>query len=95
MASGHRAFNGKENPSLSIPQSQSPPNVSKPGDLSPGPTTPTTPKTPADEALEFFSSTQTQGAATITVYELRLDPDGGPNKDRQVRSSTLDLLQFH
>ena len=46
------------------------------------PTTPKTPKTPADEGIEFFESA-TKGEP-IRVYELRLDPDGGPNKDRAV-----------
>ena len=41
-----------------------------------------TPKTPADEAIEFFESAQID--EPIRVYELRLDPDGGPNKDRSV-----------
>lgn len=44
---------------------------------------PHTPKAPADSALEFFSSSA-QANAPIVVYELGLDPDGGPNKDRQV-----------
>ena len=44
---------------------------------------PTTPKTPADEGLEFFQST-VLGDKPIQVYELRLDADGGPNKDASV-----------
>ncbi|EJD52078.1 hypothetical protein AURDEDRAFT_120639 [Auricularia subglabra TFB-10046 SS5] len=40
-----------------------------------------TPKTPADEAIDFFSSVR-EGEQPIQVYELELDPDGGPNKDR-------------
>ena len=43
---------------------------------------PKTPKTPADEGIEFFESAPSQ--EPIRVYELRLDPDGGPNKDRSV-----------
>ncbi|THH32030.1 hypothetical protein EUX98_g2165 [Antrodiella citrinella] len=46
------------------------------------PTTPKTPKTPADEGLDFFESAFTQGEQAIKVYELPLDPDGGPSKDR-------------
>ena len=46
---------------------------------------PTTPKTPADEGIEFFESAFSQGQPPIRVHELRLDPDGGPNKDRAVR----------
>jgi len=45
---------------------------------------PSTPKTPADEGLDFFASTPSQGESLIRVYELRLDPDGGPNNDCQV-----------
>jgi len=43
---------------------------------------PTTPKTPADEGIEFFESAFSQGQPPIRVHELKLDPDGGPNKDR-------------
>lgn len=43
---------------------------------------PTTPKTPADEGKEFFLSERSEGEQPIRVYELRLDPDGGPNKQR-------------
>ncbi|CAL1714662.1 unnamed protein product [Somion occarium] len=46
------------------------------------PKTPKTPKTPADEGIDFFESAFTQGEEPIRVYELQLDPDGGPNKDR-------------
>jgi len=45
---------------------------------------PNTPKTPADEGLNFFASVPPQGESPIRVYELRLDPDGGPNNDCQV-----------
>lgn len=45
---------------------------------------PTTPKTPADEGIEFFESATVDNKAPIRVYELPLDPDGGPNKDRSV-----------
>ena len=48
------------------------------------PLTPKTPKTPADEGLEFFESAFKPGDQPIRVYELQLDPDGGPNKDRSV-----------
>lgn len=48
------------------------------------PKTPHTPRTPADEAIDFFESGFKQGDEPIRVYELPLDPDGGPNKDRQV-----------
>lgn len=52
------------------------------------PVTPKTPKTPADEGLEFFESVG-KGDQPIHVYELRLDPDGGPNKDRAVSTPLL------
>ena len=41
-------------------------------------------RTPADEAIDFFESGFKQGDDAIRVYELALDPDGGPNKDRSV-----------
>ncbi|ELU43609.1 glycogen debranching enzyme [Rhizoctonia solani AG-1 IA] len=44
------------------------------------------PKTPADEALDFFESTE-RGDTRIQVYELRLEPDGGPNREAAVRLS--------
>ena len=50
------------------------------------PRTPKTPKTPADEGLDFFESAFKEGEPAIRVYELRLDPDGGPNKDKSVRT---------
>lgn len=49
------------------------------------PQTPKTPKTPADEGIDFFESAAVGKDQPIRVYELRLDPDGGPNKDRAVR----------
>lgn len=48
------------------------------------PKTPKTPKTPADEGIDFFESAFTHGEKPINVYELRLDPDGGPSKDTAV-----------
>lgn len=45
---------------------------------------PTTPKTPADEGIEFFELASVDNKAPIRIYELPLDPDGGPNKDRTV-----------
>ncbi|KII87207.1 glycoside hydrolase family 13 protein [Plicaturopsis crispa FD-325 SS-3] len=59
-------------PALSIPKSR--PSESQ------SPVTPL--KTPADEGIEFFQSPVAQGDTPIRVYELPLDPDGGPNKDR-------------
>ena len=48
--------------------------------------TPNIPKTPADEGVEFFQAEVHPGESPIRVYELRLDPDGGPSKDLSVRS---------
>lgn len=50
-------------------------------------------RTPADEAISFFESGFQPGAGPIRVYELALDPDGGPNKDRQV--STCYFVYTH
>jgi len=43
-----------------------------------------TPKTPADEAIDFFHRAPVPSDPPIQVYELRLEEDGGPNKDRAV-----------
>ena len=43
---------------------------------------PNTPKTPADEGKEFFLGQRLEGEQPVRVYELRLDPDGGPSKQR-------------
>ena len=59
------------------------------------PQTPKTPKTPADEGIEFFESVAIKTDQPIHVYELRLDPDGGPNKDRAVEYLHLSLQQAH
>lgn len=48
-----------------------------------------TPKTPADEGKEFFLSERSTDERPICVYELRLDPDGGPNKDRSVSATRV------
>lgn len=53
-------------------------------DVTRGSQAPATPKTPADEGIEFFQSAAL-GDAPIRVYELRLDSDGGPNKDASVK----------
>ena len=46
---------------------------------------PKTPKTPADEAIDFFENAVIPGETPIQVFELKLDPDGGPSKDKSVR----------
>ena len=56
--------------------------------------TPKTPKTPADEGIEFFESSSVAGQAPIRVYELKLDDDGGPNKDLSVSSVIVVILSF-
>jgi glycogen debranching enzyme len=43
-----------------------------------------TPKTPQDEGIFWFEHGDNKGDP-IQVYELELEPDGGPNKDRMVR----------
>lgn len=52
--------------------------------------TPKTPKTPADEGIDFFEST-VKADVPVNVYELRLDPDGGPNKELAVSAITLSF----
>lgn len=51
-----------------------------------------TPKTPADEGIDFFESAVV-GDAPIQVYELKLDADGGPNKDRSVSGMSITSRQ--
>lgn len=48
------------------------------------PTIAKTPKTPADEGIDFFESAIKHGETPICVYELPLEPDGGPSKSREV-----------
>lgn len=57
---------------------------------------PVHPKTPADEGIAFFESPIVLGEEPIRVYELLLDPDGGPNKALSVgfMMSFLYLLLF-
>ncbi|KAI0792141.1 glycoside hydrolase family 13 protein [Abortiporus biennis] len=70
----------KSTPTVTIP----PPKKfdAKSDATSASPVTPKTPKTPADEGIDFFESAFKQGEEPISVYELQLDPDGGPNEDR-------------
>ena len=56
---------------------------------------PTTPKTPADEGIEFFELASVDNKAPIRIYELQLDPDGGPNKDRAVCFPLISLIIAH
>ncbi|KAG9077449.1 hypothetical protein FS749_010656, partial [Ceratobasidium sp. UAMH 11750] len=58
-----------------------PPPVSLPAErYADAPKTPG-PKTPADDAIDFFESTE-RGTKRINVYELKLEEDGGPNRER-------------
>ena len=45
-----------------------------------------TPKTPQNEGISWFESDARHGP--VQVYELTLEPDGGPNKDRAVSCVT-------
>jgi glycogen debranching enzyme len=74
-----------------MPASKSNPFVSIPNpDFSQSKSPTATPKTPADEGIEFFQSAL-QGDSPIRVYDLRLDSDGGPNKDASVQSPFFAL----
>ena len=53
---------------------------------------PAIPKTPADEGIAFFESSRLPGEEPVRVFELQLDPDGGPSKDKAVR--TLFFFAF-
>lgn len=44
------------------------------------------PKTPADEGIHFFQSVPKADEAPVRVYELKLEPDGGPSKPLSVSS---------
>lgn len=79
MTKNRRSAYGKSKPSVHIPKSGS-----KSGSRSPSASSspsPLTPKTPADEAIEFFQAQAQSGDDPIRVYELRLEPDGGPHRD--------------
>jgi glycogen debranching enzyme len=71
-------------PSLSIPKARSSEGSRSPTGSPVGSLTPSTPKTPADEGIEFFQSDLKDGESPIRVYELRLDPDGGPGQKSSV-----------
>lgn len=85
-----KELHDQHKPSVVIPNMLPPPSTAcEPVGPSGSSTALVTPKTPADEAIDFFSSASTQDESPIRIYELRLDPDGGPNKDRQVGCSPL------
>ncbi|KAF5316807.1 hypothetical protein D9619_006196 [Psilocybe cf. subviscida] len=73
MAKSKKSSSDRSKPSLNIPNSRSPSNS--------GSSTPLTPKTPADEAIEFFQTAPQPGESPLQIYELSLDPDGGPSKE--------------
>jgi glycogen debranching enzyme len=56
------------------------------------PTITKTPKTPADEGIDFFESEIRHGEAPVRVYELPLEPDGGPSKSREVRLGSNPII---
>ncbi|KAJ3850530.1 glycoside hydrolase family 13 protein [Lentinula lateritia] len=72
----------KAKPSVSIPISARSKSSASASSAGSSPISPVTPKTPADEGIEFFQSPLAPGEAPLRVYELRLDIDGGPHKDR-------------
>jgi glycogen debranching enzyme len=53
---------------------------------------PVTPKTPADEGKDYFLRERRADEQPTRVYELRLDPDGGPNKDRSVSAICIIFI---
>jgi glycogen debranching enzyme len=64
------------------------PSVAIPRGFAAGPNTPGA-KTPADEGIAFFEGAPAALDKPIVVHELRLDPDGGPNKERAVSPLSL------
>ncbi|KAF5317624.1 hypothetical protein D9758_018222 [Tetrapyrgos nigripes] len=78
MGKGRRA---QSKPRIDIPTNGK--KASSNSSSSTSPVSPTSPlKTPADEGIEFFQSQAIPGESPLRVYELRLDVDGGPHKDR-------------
>jgi glycogen debranching enzyme len=76
----HPAHHGDANgnakkPSMKVDIPKHDPNVSETEALR-------TPKTPQNEGLSWFESYT--GTEPLQVYELALEADGGPNKDRAV-----------
>ncbi|KAL0579269.1 bifunctional 4-alpha-glucanotransferase/amylo-alpha-1,6-glucosidase [Marasmius crinis-equi] len=75
MAKGRKG----SHPKVNIPKMKQPGSGGSSSNSSP---TSAGPKTPADEGIEFFQSAVAPGESPLRVYELRLDVDGGPHKDR-------------
>ncbi len=76
---GRKQAYGRPKPTLQISRSKSSGGSSR---SSPAisPISSAAPKTPADEGIEFFQGEVNPGETPIQVYELALDPDGGPSK---------------
>ncbi|KAI0320874.1 glycoside hydrolase family 13 protein [Amylostereum chailletii] len=53
-----------------------------PSSATSSPTSARTPRTPADEGIAFFES-DSKGDTPIRIYELPLEADGGPSKNRE------------
>ncbi|KAJ7672627.1 glycoside hydrolase family 13 protein [Mycena rosella] len=79
MPKGRKGNYGSK-PSVTIPKRSNSKSGSSSSQSSP--VDPKTPKTPADEGIEFFEGVAPLGETPIQVYELRLDSDGAPHKDR-------------
>ena len=88
MAKGRNIKNGGQ-PSIQIPTSSASGLINRKDGEGQSPITPVTPKTPADEGIDFFQAEVAIGEAPICVYELRLEPDGGPSKDLSVRFDSI------
>jgi glycogen debranching enzyme len=71
---------GGHHPTLTIPRNG---HSSPSSSAGASPTIAKTPKTPADEGIDFFESSIKHGEAPVSVYELPLEPDGGPSKSRE------------
>ena len=51
-------------------------------------------RTPADEAIFFFETSPTTDAQPVQVYELQLEEDGAPSKDKAVCMLRERILMF-
>jgi glycogen debranching enzyme len=87
MAKARKTRSGDQ-PSIQIPSSGFEKEQSRNGE----PITPVTPKTPADEGIDFFEAEITEGEAPIRVYELGLDPNGGPSKRLTVCHYIIQII---
>jgi hypothetical protein len=76
-----RVANSFPHPTIIIQKNK---HASPPSSAGSSPTISKTPKTPADDGVDFFESAIRHGEAPVRVYELPLEPDGGPSKNREV-----------